>query len=162
MSTYCERCMRIKFLTAAFYALMTIVPAVMAEVRDIDNDGLRNLKAKGTPMIDVRTPQEWFNTGIIPNSMLLTFFDEQGNYDIERWLHDLGDHIDYMQPFVLICDVGVRTEAISRVLSNQLKLPVVYNLKDGIQSWIQKGFETVPPPYLMRIPDRKEEKTNDH
>ncbi len=113
-------------------------------------------------MIDVRTPQEWFNTGIIPGSMLLTFFDELGNYDIERWLHDLGDHIDYMQPFVLICDVGVRTEAISRVLSNQLKFPVVYNLKDGIQSWIQKGFETVPPPYLMRIPDRKEEKTNDY
>ena len=148
-----------KLRAAAICVLMSTLKPLWAEVRNIDNNGLRALQAKGTPMIDVRTPQEWFNTGIIPGSMLLTFFDEQGNYDIERWLNVLGDHIDYMQPFVLICDVGVRTEAISRVLSNQLKIPVVYNLKDGIQTWIQDGLETISPPYLMRIPDQKEEKT---
>lgn len=151
-------CMQASALAVVFCLALVATRPLAAEVRDISNGGLIALQEKGVPIIDVRTPHEWFKTGVVPGSMLLTFFDEQGSYDMERWLTTLGDYIDYMQPFVLVCDVGVRTEAISRVLSNQLKLPVVYNLKLGIRSWINEGHETVAPPHLIRIPENEEER----
>ena len=152
-------CKKTTFVSALICALSLITHAANADVRNIDNSGVLTLQKQGVPLIDVRTANEWFTTGIVPGSMLLTFFDEQGKYDIDRWLETLGAYIDYQQPFMLICDVGVRTEAISRVLSNHLKLPVVYNVEKGIQAWLQAGHKTVPPPYLINLPDQSEEQT---
>ncbi len=152
-------CTRSSIVAVAICALSVIVHVAYADVRHIDNSSLAALQKQGVPLVDVRTPEEWFTTGILPNSLLLTFFDEQGKYDIDRWIDNLGDFIDYQQPFILICDVGVRTEAISRVLSNHLKLPLVYNVKEGIQAWLDAGHETEPPPYLINLPDQSEEQT---
>lgn len=60
-----------------------------AELQDADNAGLKALMKKGVPMINVRTPAEWRETGIIPGSHKLTFYDEYGRYDVERWLSEL-------------------------------------------------------------------------
>ena len=50
-----------------------------ADVVDIDNAELAKLAASGVPVIDIRTRPEWEETGIVPGSHLLTFFDERGN-----------------------------------------------------------------------------------
>ena len=48
-----------------------------AVVIDIDNGELAKLVASGVPLIDIRTSPEWQQTGVVPGSHLLTFFDEQ-------------------------------------------------------------------------------------
>lgn len=121
----------------------------IAQVRQVDSDEVLELQKKGVVLIDVRTPDEWFETGVVPGSRLLTFFDEQGNYDMGSWLAALGHYVEYGRPFMLICDVGVRTEAISKVLSNQFQLPNVINVKDGIRGWLESGRDTVQPPMMI-------------
>lgn len=57
-----------------------------AEVVDIDSAELAKLAAAGVPVIDIRTSPEWVETGIVPGSHLLTFFDERGRADPAAWL----------------------------------------------------------------------------
>ena len=61
-----------------------------AEVIDVDGAGLERLRADGVPVIDVRRADEWRETGVIEDSHLLTFYDKQGRYDLERWLPALA------------------------------------------------------------------------
>ena len=52
-----------------------------AELVNIDSAELARLIAKGVPVIDIRTKPEWDETGIVPGSHPLTFFDEKGDAD---------------------------------------------------------------------------------
>jgi rhodanese-related sulfurtransferase len=47
---------------------------VFAETIDINNDEIKKLIKNKVPIVDIRTSDEWEQTGIIPNSILLTFF----------------------------------------------------------------------------------------
>ena len=60
-----------------------------ADVINVDNLKIIKLINKGTPIIDIRRVDEWSQTGVIPGSHLLTFFDKQGNYNKEKWLSNL-------------------------------------------------------------------------
>jgi hypothetical protein len=42
----------------------------------------------------VRRQDEYQQYGIIPNAHKLTFFDKNGKYNIERWLHDLSKIVE--------------------------------------------------------------------
>ncbi|MEK7361075.1 MAG: rhodanese-like domain-containing protein, partial [Pseudomonadota bacterium] len=57
-----------------------------ADVVDIDSAELAKLAASGVPLIDIRTIPEWQETGIVPGSHLLTFFEERGKADPPEWL----------------------------------------------------------------------------
>ena len=65
-------------LTLGLCCGLLIGGSAQAAIIDIDNVELGKLMAKGVPVIDIRTSPEWQQTGIIPGSHLLTFFDEQG------------------------------------------------------------------------------------
>ena len=67
-----------------FIIFFLIIRSAFAEVIDINNDQIKELMKTNTPIIDIRTSPEWDQTGVIPNSLLITFFDEKGNYDIDQ------------------------------------------------------------------------------
>ena len=52
-----------------------------ANVIDVDNTQLKKLIKADISIVDIRTINEWNYTGVIPNSLLITFFDEKGNYN---------------------------------------------------------------------------------
>jgi len=114
-------------------------------VQDISNGQLQQLIDAGVPLIDVRTAGEWQETGVIPGSRLMTFFDEEGKYDAPAWLQSLQPIARADQPVALICATGGRTKAISFFLSNQVGYSQVYNVSEGIFDWIRAGGEVVPP-----------------
>jgi rhodanese-related sulfurtransferase len=87
-----------------------------AEVIDIDNAALARLAASGIPLIDVRTASEWEQTGIVPGSHLLTFFDERGKSDPAAWLQKAKAIAGPGDPLIVICRSGNRTRDVSRVL----------------------------------------------
>ena len=57
---------------------------------------------RGAAIVDVRRPEEWQLTGTVADSILLTFFDAEGNSDPEGWLEELDRHISADVPLVLI------------------------------------------------------------
>jgi len=116
-----------------------------AGVSNIDNDELMRLIAQGVPVIDVRRPEEWAQTGVVEGSHLLTFFDKQGHYDLDKWMAELSRIAGPGDPFVLICRTGNRTRTISRFLDQKLNYHRVNNVSRGITHWIRQGHTTVNP-----------------
>lgn len=113
--------------------------SVHAEVIDIDSHELAALTAKGVPVIDIRTAAEWEETGIVPGSHLLTFFDERGRAEPAAWLEKAGAIAQPGEPLVVICRTGNRTRAVSQFLSQQARYATVYNVRRGIYAWMKDG-----------------------
>ena len=114
-----------------------------AEVVNVDSAELARLVKAGVPVIDIRTKPEWDETGIVPGSHLLTFFDEKGDADPAAWLARARGIAPPGTPVVLICRSGNRTEQAARFLSQKAGYAKVYNAKDGIREWIKQGRQVV-------------------
>lgn len=115
-----------------------------AEVVDIGNAELARLLAAGVPVIDIRTAGEWRETGVVPNSRLLTFFDERGRADAPAWLQQVQGVAKPDSPVIVICRSGNRTRAASQFLSQQGGYRTVYNVRDGIRAWAAEGRPLAP------------------
>lgn len=115
-----------------------------AEVIDIGNAELAQLISSGVTVIDIRTQPEWEETGIVPGSKLLTFFDERGRADPAAWLEKLKPLARPGDPVVVICRSGNRTRPVSQLLSQQAAQGKVYNVRNGIKGWIGSGGAVVP------------------
>ena len=117
--------------------------AARADIIDIDNAELARLAASGIPVIDIRTSPEWEETGVVPGSHLLTFFDERGKADPAAWLERAKSIAKPGDPLIVICRSGSRSKAVSRFLSQQAGYAKVYNVRDGIRAWAKEGRPTV-------------------
>jgi rhodanese-related sulfurtransferase len=117
--------------------------AARADVIDIDNAELAKLAASGVPVIDIRTSPEWEETGIVPGSHLLTFFDERGKADPAAWLERAKVIAKPGDPLIVICRSGNRTRALGRFLTQQAGYAKVYNVRNGIRAWAKAGRPVV-------------------
>ncbi|MDC1066390.1 rhodanese-like domain-containing protein [Alphaproteobacteria bacterium] len=117
---------------------------VFAETIDINNDEIKKLIKNNVPIVDIRTSDEWNQTGVIPNSILLTFFKKNGTYNFETWHKELGYVIDTNKPYVLICRSGRRTKIVSEMINKKID-KLVYNASFGINSWLQSNLKVVKP-----------------
>ena len=117
---------------------------VFAETIDINNDEIKKLIKNNVPIVDIRTSDEWNQTGVIPNSILLTFFKKNGTYNFETWHKELSYVIDTNKPYVLICRSGRRTKIVSEMIDKKID-KLVYNASFGINSWLQSNLKVVKP-----------------
>jgi len=83
------------------------------------------------PIVDIRTPAEWRETGLLKGSIPIMFFDEKGNYDINDFLQKLNSAVDTKKPFAIICRTGSRTRILASFLSQKLNYDII-NIKRGI------------------------------
>ena len=130
--------------TIAFCCLALAVLAARAEVIDIDNAQLAQMTKNGVTVIDIRTKAEWEETGIVPGSKLLTFFDAQGRHDAAGWLERVKPLAKPNEAVIVICRTGNRTKPVSQFLSQQAGYTTVYNVKHGIKGWIGAGGAVEP------------------
>lgn len=117
-----------------------------AEVIDIDSAELARLSAAGVPVVDVRTGAEWQDTGVLPGSRLLTFFDEQGRSDPAVFLRKLQAIAQPNQPVIVLCRSGNRSRTVAQLLSERAGYAKVYNVKDGVRGWTKEGRALSPLP----------------
>tara|TARA_Y100000994_G_scaffold106042_1_gene87439 strand:- start:277 stop:693 length:417 start_codon:yes stop_codon:yes gene_type:complete len=117
-----------------------------SDVIEIGNIELKSLLQKKIPLIDIRRKDEWKSTGIVENSILMTFFDKNGKANTNEWLKELNKIAKKNDPVILICRTGRRTGIISKFLSEKLGYRLIYDVTDGITDWIKKG-NTVVNPY---------------
>ena len=116
-----------------------------AEVFEIGNNQLSSLIEKQVPIIDIRRQEEWNQTGIVKDSILMTFFNKNGKADVENWLRNLDLVAKKNEPFILICRTGRRTSLVAKFLSEKLNYEKVYDVTDGITEWIKKGNTVLKP-----------------
>ncbi len=122
------------------FGLLITATALMAELKqEWVTQGFLN---KNIKVIDIRTPAEWRETGIVNGSYTIMFFDEQGNYDVPKFLKALDGVVKKDEQFALICRVGSRTGMVSEFLSKDIGYRVI-NLKGGIMKLISEGYKPV-------------------
>lgn len=95
------------------------------------------------PIVDIRTPGEWVETGIVENSITIMFWDEKGGYDVNAFLTELNKKVDTKKPFALICRTGSRTSIVADFLAKKLHYDVV-NILGGIVYLKAMKLKTVP------------------
>ncbi len=100
---------------------------------------------RGVPVIDIRRPYEWEATGVIAGSRLLTFFDEQGGFDLDGWLAALEAIVGREDAFVLVCRLGQRTDVLGRYLCGARGYSRVHHLAGGLTWWRAAGLPLVAP-----------------
>ena len=103
-----------------------------------------------TPIVDIRTPGEWIETGILKNAIPLMFFDERGRYDVQGFLTKLNEKVDTTKPFALICRTGSRTKMLSMFLSKELGYQII-NLEGGMMYAKGKNLPITPYNYSKFI-----------
>lgn len=121
--------------------LLLFVTTLLAEVKHqyIDNKLLQS----GIAIVDIRTPGEWKDTGLVKGSVPIMFFDERGSYNIEAFMNKLNQKIDTKKEFALICNSGSRTRIIADFLSKEYGYDII-NLQGGIRYGIRKRVPIEP------------------
>ncbi len=135
--------------TLAFKIILIInvlfASLAFSDVIEIGNIELQSLLQKKIPLIDIRRKDEWKSTGVVENSILMTFFDKNGKANTNEWLKELYKIAKKNDPVILICRTGRRTGIISKFLSEKVGYSLIYDVTDGITDWIKKGNTVVNP-----------------
>ena len=138
--------MLINFCIVLISFLLTLKFA-FAEIVNVNNEQIKELSKNNIPIIDIRRSSEWDQTGVVPKSILLTFFDKDGNYNYDEWYEKLRLEIDEGKPIILICRTGRRTAIIAKMMEIKKFDNIIYNAKNGISSWIDEKLITIKPQY---------------
>ena len=89
-------------------------------------------------IVDIRTPLEWQETGIISGAKTITFDPSQK----EAFVDELSKAVDLKKPVAIICRSGRRSAAAAAIIDNA-DLNII-NLDGGMGSLIEQGYKTTP------------------
>ncbi|MGP1360269.1 rhodanese-like domain-containing protein [Campylobacter sp.] len=89
-------------------------------------------------IVDIRTPLEWQETGIIAGAKTITFDPSQK----EAFVDELSKAVDLKKPVAIICRSGRRSAAAAAIIDNA-DLNII-NLDGGMGSLIEQGYKTTP------------------
>lgn len=118
--------------------------SAQAEIIDVGNEELQQLMAKGVQLIDLRTPGEWQQTGVVAGSHMVTLFDEKGRANPD-WSKEVNAISAPDQPIALICRSGNRTRAAAKLLNDATPARQIYNVRSGMNGWTQAAKPVVSP-----------------
>ena len=130
-----------------FIGFLLTIKFASADIINVNNGQIKELSKNNIPIVDIRRSSEWDQTGVVPESILLTFFDKEGRYNFDEWYEKLRLEIDEGKPIILICRTGRRTKIIAKMMEIKKFDNVIYNAKSGITSWIDEKLITVKPQY---------------
>ena len=123
------------------FVLALLAGMLHAEV--INESASKALLERHIPVVDIRTPGEWKETGVLKGSIPIMFFDERGGYNVDRFIQELNAKVDTKKPFAIICRTGSRTGMLAPFLSQPFGY-TVYNLQGGVIYAHQQGLPFVP------------------
>jgi rhodanese-related sulfurtransferase len=120
------------------------VSPVSAQVINVGNAETQELIKQGVTLVDIRTPGEWKQSGVVAGSQLVQFVDERGKLDPDAFIRQLNEVADPSKPVVLICRTGNRTGKAAQLLAASQPNRKIYNVKEGIVGWNKAGLPIVP------------------
>ena len=126
--------------------ILTLLIFTASLVADLSNAYLnQTILDSKIPIVDVRTPAEWKETGLLKGAIPIMFFTEQGKYNINAFLEQLNAKVDTTKPFAIICHTGSRTSMIAPWMSKELNYKVT-NLLGGMD-YATRGLKLKTVPY---------------
>ena len=119
-------------------ALAAAAPALQAGEAVEEALTVEQMQASGALVVDIRTPEEWAETGVIDGAKLVTFTDA------DSFLAAVGPEIADGRDLVLVCRSGRRSgiaaEALAGVIPNR-----VISQQGGMVGLVAGGYSPVPP-----------------
>lgn len=94
-------------------------------------------------VVDIRTPGEWMQTGVVPGCKTIMFFDDRGGYDAEGFLKQIDELGGKEANIGLICRTGSRTAQVANFMQQQGYVNTK-NLVGGVMKLMHEGYELVP------------------
>ena len=136
--------MKVRTLTIIIFLMISSM-SLFAEIVEVNNDKIDKLIKVGVPLVDIRTEREWYETGVIDQSNLLTFFDKYGNSKVEEWITKFEKIAGRKDPVIIICRSGRRSRVVANYLVQKENYLTVYHATNGIKSWIESNNKIVEP-----------------
>ena len=136
--------MKIKLLVLTLFFIFNSIQ-LFAEIYEVNNEKIKMLLENDVPLIDIRTEGEWYETGVINSSHLLTFFEKDGSYDFRKWMIELGEIANENGPVIIICRSGRRSRIVSNMIIKENNEYLIYHSTNGIKSWIESNNKTFKP-----------------
>jgi len=134
-----------KKILSSLLSMLFGLSAHAAGLTNLTPDELQAMQLSGALVVDVRTPEEWAKTGLIPGSKGLTYFDATGGYDKDGWLKQFKPlQSSPSQPVILVCRSGNRSATVGKMLLNEAGFSQVYHLEKGIREWSAQGKALEP------------------
>lgn len=96
------------------------------------------MRANGGLIVDIRTPPEWAQTGVIDEAVLLTFDDP------DRFLSMVGPALADGRDLILVCRSGNRSNAAAQKLAGRIGNRII-SVDGGMRQIISQGYTPVPP-----------------
>lgn len=96
------------------------------------------MQADGALVVDVRTPGEWQDTGVIAGAKLVTFADPKS------FLTQIQGALKPGQDLVLVCHSGRRSAAAAEQLAGLIPNHII-SIDGGMSRVISSGYQTVAP-----------------
>ena len=136
--------MKVRTLAITIFLMISSM-SLFAEIVEVNNDKIDKLIKVGVPLVDIRTKREWYETGVIDQSNLLTFFDKYGNSKVEEWITKFEKIAGRKDPVIIICRSGRRSRVVANYLVQKENYLTVYHATNGIKSWIESNKKIVEP-----------------
>lgn len=105
---------------------------------NINNDELKAAQARGATVVDIRTPGEWRQTGIIPGAKTIVSFTDRGQFN-PNFLEELQAVAGPDDEVILVCQTGARSTKVSEFLSGRVGYKNVLNHQGGMSAWKGQG-----------------------
>ncbi len=122
--------------------LILLTSTSKGEVLNLTPKELIAEQQKGTVIIDIRTPQEWIETGTIKKAKRIMFFNQQRQPVVAQFMAEFEKVVTSKdQPFVLVCRSGSRTKAVTNFLDKKLGYSHGAHLAKGMKQWIAEKRE---------------------
>lgn len=99
---------------------------------------VEEMQENGGLIVDIRTPTEWAQTGVIEGAKLVTFQDPQS------FMAQVGPDLKEGQDLILICRSGNRSGAAAKILDGTIPNHII-SINGGMSKEIASGYQTVAP-----------------
>lgn len=93
-------------------------------------------------IFDIRTKEEWKETGVIKDAVLLCLTDSKGDID-SKFLSKFKALADTSKEIALVCKSGKRSAHAAHLIKRELGL-LTTNLKGGMLSLLEQGYKSTP------------------
>lgn len=112
-------------------------------LKELTTEQLLDAQKSGSVIIDIRSSNEWVETGIIAGAETVTAFSANGNLhsDFRKKFFSIIKSKD--TPIVLYCRSGNRSKRLGDALVNQGNYTNVSHLSKGIIGWQKDGENTI-------------------
>ena len=120
-------------------ALLPFAGVARAETFATQAMTVADMQANGGLIVDIRTPEEWAESGVIEGARLVTFDGA------ESFLAALGPDLASGRDLILVCRSGRRMAAAADALAGVIANRII-SVDGGMIAVVQGGYSPVPAP----------------